>query len=469
MALSSIDSVLRDKDDYCRYEPDNQVIRGRVLFTPSTGLSSETITIRLLRDRQHVVVEREITLNGDYPKGYAFEIDLRSNDCTITPKTGYRFHNARSGRYYLQVEQGSLSTYSEGFWILPLTPTQLRRTGLFGSTLASYDLLGPQEPLVDISGVRVLTCSSFIAKGRHRLIWDSSAKTLALDSSLTGGGVGQPVVISPGRRSYLIADDTIVSGEEYMVIDADYYEMPDGDVTEDVMIDNLTILDDYLRFYIREAYGTIQRDLQVPLEPTWVTTRWDDPNEWYQHYDPVALEQFNPGMDFIRIPLPVKHLLFLESLTGQINDGTVLTVPDDWRVEAGRSGLVSLVPQTAAALTFLQPGLGYFLLNRKGNVPAFWHFRALAGLPHLDEEFDPARRAVHYVAQISSLITAGSAYRGGYSSESVGRDGISASQSYTSSATFGIFSADIEEYRKVLTGWWAKFKTQIRGPRVAVI
>ena len=56
------------------------------------------------------------------------------------------------------------------------------------------------------------------------------------------------------------------------------------------------------------------------------------------------------------------------------------------------------------------------------------------------------------MAAIELLISAGTAYRSGYSSENISRDGVSESQTYTASATYGIYSAHIDEYKEWLYG-----------------
>lgn len=474
MPLTSIDGVYLNREDYSRYNDAARYVRARVLFTPDDGGGDgETLTAKLYRDGGWLIAEKSHTLSGEYPKGYVFEFDLES-DCTMEPKAGEIFNNARFGQYYIEVENPSgPDAISQKFWVMPVTADELRKTRLFGMTLSAAEILAPVEQPKSITGVTINIVSDFMSKGVHSLAWDASEETLTLTSSHDLGPYsptgGTAVKITPEQRIYVITDSTVVSGEEYLICDVDYFELPGADKTEDIFIDNMRLGDEYLRFFIREAYGAVRRDLQVPLEPTWITTDRTIESEWHEYRQPVEFERAEHGVKFISIETALNRMLYMHELTGKLNDGTVVTIPDEWRVEYHRDGLVNLVPQSGAMLQWLSYGVGYWWLNRYGHIPAFWHFYALCGLPHMREEFDPVRAAINRFCALEVMIKAGSAYRAGFSSESVGRDGISASQSYTSSATFGIYSADQEELKKWRDTEWKRFKNSIRGPRITLL
>ena len=66
---------------------------------------------------------------------------------------------------------------------------------------------------------------------------------------------------------------------------------------------------------------------------------------------------------------------------------------------------------------------------------------------HDKESAEKTVELITKAAAIPILTVAGQAFRGGFSSQSISRDGVSESVSYTSSAIYGIYSATIEEYK----------------------
>ena len=468
MALTGLTAVYLNRENYSRFEHAHKTVQCRALFTPNDGTEAgEQLVFTLYREGGYQIAQTTVTLSGSHPKGQVVSFDLES-DCTIEPKTGHIFNNARLGQYYVEVENvGGSTIISDNFWVLPITPDELRATRLFGMTLSAAEVLAPVAQPSTITGVRINIVSDFMTKGEHTLIWDATAKTLQLKSSLDMGqwtpDGGNPVTITPDQRIYVITDTTIVSGDEYLICDIDYFDLPDSDAQEVIFIDSDRISDEYLRFFIREAYGAVMRDLQVPLEPTWISSDWAEESEWHMHYDAVSFEKYQQGAGFMAIETPLRRLLYLDKFVGKLNDGSVIEVPDEWRVESYINGLIHLVPQNNATLLWFSRGIGMWWLERYGNVPMFWHYRALCGLPHMHEEFAVALEAISKCCAIELMVKAGSAYRAGFSSESVGRDGISASQSYTSSSMFGIYSADIEEYKKWRDSEYKRFKKSIRG------
>ena len=99
-------------------------------------------------------------------------------------------------------------------------------------------------------------------------------------------------------------------------------------------------------------------------------------------------------------------------------------------------------------------------------LPNFWNFSALVGhrkTPKVLIEL------VAKKAAIDVLTIAGQAFRGGFSSQSVSRDGVSESVSYTASATFGIYSATIEDYRKWIEANIKELRGAFRGVNMVVL
>jgi len=132
---------------------------------------------------------------------------------------------------------------------------------------------------------------------------------------------------------------------------------------------------------------------------------------------------------------------------------------------AEKSGFGQLVP-FSATIAFQFIGLTWVeSLRGRIELPNFWHYSAMAGL----REVDPILlEVVGKKAAIDALTVAGQAFRGGYSSQSISRDGVSESVSYTASAIYGIYSATIEEYSKFLNREIKQLKGRYRGMNVLV-
>lgn len=472
--LTTIDNIYLNRDDYSRHDPDASVIKARILFTPNTGLAGEILRVRLYRYGGWLIATKTVTLNGAYPSGVVVEFDLNGTECYHKPDTSEphkAIYNARCGEYYIVADEeaGSATKQTPVFWILPVTRDFLLRTFHFGQTMAAAEVLAPVAQPSKITGVKIVGTSEFMVKGIHRIVYDNSDKSLALDSSLTGGGAGDAVTIVPGKRRYTIIDSTVVAGEEYLILDVDYYELPDSDQVEEIVIDNQIMPDESFRYFLMSGYSWAWSDLSFPVEPHIITTVAEDGIEYDKLVDPVALENIASGA-WPSFKIPYRQLLHLYWLKGKFNEGTVIEIPDEWRVESKKSGLIQFVPRNASMIPFVSNGLGLWAASLR-NVPEFWHFRGIFGLPYINSgsEYGVALDAILHRAAIEIFVTSGSAYRAGFSSESISRDGVSNSVTYTSSAMYGIYSADIMEHRKWLDDDWSRFKRKIRGiPAVMV-
>jgi hypothetical protein len=104
-------------------------------------------------------------------------------------------------------------------------------------------------------------------------------------------------------------------------------------------------------------------------------------------------------------------------------------------------------------------------MGQSAELPNFWHFNLVAGLRQTDPV---ALEVVAKKAAIDVLTVAGHAYRGGFSSQSISRDGVSESVSYTASAIYGIFSATIEDYSKFINREIKGIRGKYRGMNLLV-
>lgn len=476
MALTSIDNVYLDKTEYSRYEPGRDTVNVRVMLS-GVAAGTETINIKLYREGGWLISTKTVDLSAqEYASGITTSFGLRTSDLMLEIESDSDILNTtnnhywgRNGRYYIVADEtvsGFTATSAE-FYIMPVTTAMLRSTTLFGMTLKAAEVLGPINQPALLTGCTIKDVSDFMAKGPHNLVYNFTNKTIALDTSAVGGGVGTPVPIVAGQRDYFVVDTTIVSGEEYMRLDVDYFALPAGDVTEQIIVDNQQMTDETLRYYLEMAYSDIWMDLNIPLEPTIFTTDPQSDAEYHQLVDPVAFQQREAGT-YMSIKLPHRQLRHLYWLKGMFNDGEVIEIPPSWRISYSKTGLLEFVPRNATMIGYVSTGLGLWALSLK-RIPAFWHFRAIFGLPTLENKHSIVREAIYKRAGIAIMIKAGSAYRAGFASETVSRDGITASMAYTSSAMYGVYSADIEAYKHWQDDQWKRYKRKLRGISAVIL
>jgi hypothetical protein len=138
----------------------------------------------------------------------------------------------------------------------------------------------------------------------------------------------------------------------------------------------------------------------------------------------------------------------------------------EWLEISERNGLVQLVPfNQEVAFQFI--GL-VWVESMRGRVPLpnFWHFNAMAGLRQVDPVI---LEVLAKKAAVDALTVAGQAFRGGFASQSLSRDGVSESVSYTASAIYGIYSATIEDFTKFINREIKQIKGRYRGVNMIVL
>ena len=235
-----------------------------------------------------------------------------------------------------------------------------------------------------------------------------------------------------------------------------------------------------LRRRIDEATDEVENTLlQQFLEPTLVVSEIDPsqiqftptlgtlvPNDDYDAIrQPLTYYPIVPGR-WIRIQMPFNWLLSVEQLFGAVANTRVIEIDNQWIVFDEPSGFIELVPYNQqAGFDFL--GLVFVeSLRSATSIPNFWHYRAWVGLRETPGDI---LRVIGMKAAIPTLTLAGQAFRGGLASESLSRDGVSQSVSYTASAVYGVYSATIEDYRKEIEQILASFKGKYRGLLLHVV
>ncbi len=228
---------------------------------------------------------------------------------------------------------------------------------------------------------------------------------------------------------------------------------------------------DQLQRWIEQSTDWIENDklAGVFLEPTRIVT------------DPVLPGNVTPDWDFIVPPItfypvmpakwidilfPYPSLLKIDELFGQLGTTRIVDIAEEWVEISERNGFVQLVPfNQEVAFQFI--GLVWVeSLRGRIELPNFWHFDAVAGL----REVDPILlEIIGKKAAIDALTVAGHAFRGGFASQSVSRDGVSESVGYTASAIYGIYSATIEDYSKFINREIKQLKGRYRGVNMIVM
>ena len=168
--------------------------------------------------------------------------------------------------------------------------------------------------------------------------------------------------------------------------------------------------------------------------------------------------------------LPYPNILDL-AVDGYFNTAKSATVPREWLVWDERTGICELVPSTSAQViwSFYNGIFVMAYLFNYASIPGFWHYRATVGLRDLNNERAIVREAIAKKAAFELLNSAGSAYRAGYASQSNSRDGISQSQGYTSSATYGVYGGHFTSYKEWLATEIPKIKTRFCGLQYVTI
>lgn len=447
MPISSL-SIKLDRKEYSRYGAATQANNMRVRATPvpSTGLAGEVLRCGLYKlnprgDRQILIAEQEATLtDADYSRGHIFTFDLNNiRDAHGIPMITQSF-------YRVQVDSPTspgVTPAAERVPISIMTVKELRDSWLFGATLRSAEVLLPQNQPANVAGVSIGYVEQDHDVGTFPLTWDPVTRTL----SWAGG----PGVVVPDDESELILKDR--RGQSYIKVNVIPFDLPATAAQDEILIDHAEMTDEVVRDWLWKAKAWLESQINIYLEPTIVVTDIQDGEYYDERRETVAYYRPRNRLQWVSIQLPYRPLLFLERLEGWFQDSRVVNIPSEWHTWTEKTGQISLVPRRGAAINWQFYGAAVFqLFYTYDYVPDFWHFKGIFGLRDLYGEREVLREALARKAAMDILNVAGAAYRAGYASESIGRDGISESVGYTSSAVYGIYSATIDEHQKWFYG-----------------
>ena len=489
MAITAVNTAVANKDEYSKFEVNNAIIRIEVSASgarlggdaPNTmSLTAELIKARRARDV--VVATTTLDLNTYF--------NLAINDPIPATPSIYMYIDTRDalsadlinlirrGDYYVKVYQTAddqvtpaLVADTADFYIAVITVDRMRRDWVFGIDLQASDIRAAKQNPRQITGVSIAEVSR-----NHRLSWfpmkyaveSSGIRFLSWDN-------GQLIPLSPVYSEYMLPASG--PGAEYVMVRIDYNALPTGSVSEELFIEEDRLNDTTLRRYISDSVDHVENTLlQVYVEPTQIVTDIDPSQLTFSgnggavvinaDYDfiknPISFYPRKPG-HWIDIHFPYPSLLRVDQLYGAVANTRVVQINNEWIEIASQSGFVQLVPfNTEIAFDFV--GLIWVeALRNAVPIPNFWHYNLLAGLRECPGDI---LELTGRHAAIPILTSAGAAFRGGYSSQSISRDGVSESVSYTSSAIYGVYSASIEDYRNWIRENLPAIRNRYRGPQM---
>jgi len=498
MAVASFTSIAVNHDEYSKFETDRAIIEAVVFVGAGSTISAPggvtaadsilTFEIRKARRSRDVVV-------------YTFNLDLATSlglaDLAPIPTTTPIYVNLdtrlaisapalinliRRGEYFVKVYRSDeVSPYpvagtldSVNFLINPITVHRMRNDWCFGIDFQSSDLRTWRFDPRQITGVSIQEVSR-----NHKLSF------FPLNYRVDPGGNrflswsgGSVIPISVAHKEYMLPSGGPSS--EYIVVKVDHNRLPAATQQEDLFIEELTLSDIAIRRYLSDSIDHVENTLvQVYIEPTELVTDVDPSQLTYSgsggalvinnDYDfiksPISFFPRRPGQ-WIDIQFPFPSLLAVDQLYGAVANTRVVHINPEWIEVAEKSGYTQLVPfNTELAFDFI--GLIWVEALRSATpIPNFWHYNITAGLRDCPGDL---LELIGKHAAIPILTAAGAAFRGGYSSQSISRDGVSESVSYTSSAIYGIYSASIEDYRNWIREHLPAIKNRYRGPQMIVM
>jgi hypothetical protein len=225
---------------------------------------------------------------------------------------------------------------------------------------------------------------------------------------------------------------------------------------KEMFLSNISSAANYTKFdsIIKAAQAELERDTQVFFEPRKII---DEKREYY-------LQDFR--QTFWMTQLYEWPLISLERAEILYNDQSICDLKLEWLVVDKKHGTVELLPYAIGESGFLfsmllqgMSGFASVMYTGYDRIPCFFHFDYTTGLDLEklpDYEKEDLKMAIGRRAAINVLPKLDS--RMGISAESTSQDGVSESVSYTASAMYGQYSAQIEQYKKDDPEWVKNFR-----------
>jgi len=495
MAITAVTSVSVDQDEYSKFEEDRAIIEAEILVsgtvevTDGTTSTNSKLTVEIVKGRRArdvVVLTKTIDVatyfslsnGGTISSTTPIYVNLDTRDAVGSTDA---INLIRRGKYFVRAYQtadakatATLLSESDDFNISIITVNRMRRDWLFGLDLQASDMRTFKYNPRSITGVKLLEVSR-----NHKLAMFPLKYTVdANDNKFLSWDNGRLVPISTNHKEYMLPASGPSS--EYITVKIDHKRLPTTSLAEELFIEEDRLDDTSIRRYINDSIDHVENTLvQVFLEPTQIVTDIDASKLTYtgddgtivinEDYDfiksPVSFYPRVPG-EWISIQFPFPSLLKVDQLYGAVANTRVVHINYEWIEISEPSGFTQLVPFNTE-LAFDYVGLIWVESLRSATpIPNFWHYNLVAGLRECPGDII---ELIGRHAAIPILAAAGAAFRGGYSSQSISRDGISESVSYTSSAIYGIYSASIEDYRNWIRENLPAIKSRYRGPQPIIM
>ncbi len=459
MALTGL-KIKLDRYEYSRFEDSRRVVRARIVPEPATGLD-ETVTVKLVRKGGGPELDsREVHFSGEAKRGQVVSFDLE--DCT--DDEGYPV--ALRGDYQV-LAQAVGAEASADLRISLVTVDELKNGYCHGLTFyASETLTAKRQPRV-VTGVQVLGASADTRPGAQ--ILEYSPADESSPATLQRGG-GAEVELDESMDEETLPDER----GAYIDVRIDHFELPETAAQEALIIEMKVMGDEEIRQEIDRATEEVEEQwLKVFLEPYRVATEpfFSEPEEgeWFdRRVDPAHYykDAFNLNAKAWHIQLPLSQLLNVWQLKGFIGNQVALEVIQGKYATNRVQGTVDVMPYDSEYSVLYQFHMLFRLWGDRKYIANFWRYKGRSGLERTTGD---VIRAVAYTAALPILSVAGQAYRAGFASESISKDGVSKSVSYTSSATYGIYSATIDEFKKWLKENRKSMRRKYRGIAMTVL
>lgn len=480
---------LDDVIEYSRNERGREVVRLRLIPDPlDPTVIGEEVTIQLFksrRDRIEDITQAETVYTFTAvpgPGGAEIEFDLRN----IVYSTEHPFPVVRRGYYFFKITHtggptgpSNVEATSNDFRVALMTTDQFEEEWLNGATRESSDHRLVLNQPRRITGVRINRISRNHPLDAVPLNLVIGAETPTPNKYLSWGEgeiveIDQSIPAGIGREYDLIHRDRA----DYVTVSVDPLLLPSENTMERMIVENRLIERETLRRWLdAEADWLEQSYLYCPLEPAIIVSDDSlaslDPSAGAppspalpQNFDydikgaPVT-HYMNTAGHWVTLQVPYSLPLVWDYLVGSLENARIVDVDPRW-IHKSSARVIELVPYEQS-LAFHYIGL-IFTNSIWGPVelPSFWRYRYWAGISERTTPYEIIE-ALGFRAAIKALAVLSQMYKGGIASQSVSRDGVSETVSFTSSAMYATYSATSESYRQRLDTLLPQLKRKYFG------
>lgn len=451
MAITALQLYL-NRTEFSRFEPSRKVASIRVVPTPATGLTGEEVAIAFCRHDGIELARQTITLTGDYPKGIMVVFDISE----ISDADG--FPVCIRGNYSITASCGGVLA-SAIIKVALITADEMKASYCAGLPLYFRETMTLLKQPSLVTGVTVNRVSHGTAAGMHLLKYEKTAATLQYNK-------GAKVQVGSGMTIEILPDER----GNYLEVAIDAFELPDSDAAEMVVIDRAKMDDSTIQGEIEKATSEVERMVGTFLEPIRMATepfkQSPEAGEWFDREATAATfyrrEVFPDVAKTWHISLPYTYVQKVYLLEGRFGNQVSMSINNGIFKINHKQGVLDVLPQTAqyAYIVNFFSQLDYW--GTREYISDFWRYKALVGMVELEAEL---LKAIGYKAGIPLLMIAGQAARGGISSESNSKDGVSRSTSVAQ----GLYSETIKEMQAWLDNNQPGLSQRYRGFNMVVL